>query len=219
MTTPTRIPPGVNPKAAALLARAYALSSPAESRALYRDWAESYDNTMLQGLNYQSPVLVASLLAEQLTDRLTPVLDIGCGTGLAGQELAAHGFRHIDGLDVSPEMMQVAARRGAYRQFLSGDLNAPLAIADASYGGMTCCGTFTHGHVDANCLDELFRILRPGALFAFTVKLEVWVPLGFQKKLAALVHSGQITQTSFRHDRHYSTSTEADGVFCVYQRR
>ena len=63
-----------------------------------------------------------------------------------------------------------------------------------SYGGATCCGTFTHGHVGANCLDELFRVLKPGAPFAFTVKLEVFESMGFKGKLAALMQSGRIKE-------------------------
>jgi predicted TPR repeat methyltransferase len=216
MTTPKTIPTGVSPEAAKLLERAYALDSDEKSRALYRDWAETYDETMLKGLNYLSPGKVADLLAAHLPDRTVVVLDVGCGTGLAGQGLAGHGFTTIDGLDVSPEMMQVAARRGVYRNFIAADLNLPLAMASDSYDGASCSGTFTHGHVAANCLDELFRVLRPGAPFAFTVRLEVWESLGFRDKLAALVDSGRIVQRAFAHDRHYDTSASPDGVFCVY---
>ena len=40
-----------------LLARAYALSTkdPEETLKLYADWAETYDQTMLDGLAYRSP--------------------------------------------------------------------------------------------------------------------------------------------------------------------
>ena len=218
MSSAKIIPPGVSPEAAELLERAYALDSDEKSRALYRDWAQTYDETMLQGLHYQSPQTVARLLAAHLPDRQAAVLDIGCGTGLLGQGLAEHGFGTIDGLDVSPEMMQVAQRRGVYRRFIEADLNLPLAIPDASYGGASCCGTFTHGHVGAGCLDELFRVLRSGAPFAFTVKLEVFDSLGFKDKLAALGQQGTIRMLSFAHDRHYATSDQPDGVFCVYAR-
>ncbi len=218
MSSAKIIPPGVSPEAAELLERAYALDSDEKSRALYRDWAQTYDETMLQGLHYQSPQTVARLLAAHLPDRQAAVLDIGCGTGLLGQGLAEHGFGTIDGLDVSPEMMQVAQRRGVYRRFIEADLNLPLAIPDASYGGASCCGTFTHGHVGAGCLDELFRVLRSGAPFAFTVKLEVFDSLGFKDKLAALEQQGTIRMLSFAHDRHYATSDQPDGVFCVYAR-
>ena len=218
MSQPKVMPPGVSPEAAKLLERAYALDSDEKSRALYRDWAETYDETMLKGLNYLSPGKVADLLAAHLPDCGAAVLDVGCGTGLAGQGLAGHGFTTLDGLDVSPEMMQVAARRGIYRNLIESDLNLPLSIADDSYGGASCSGTFTHGHVDARCLDELFRVLKPGAPFAFTVKLEVWEPLGFKDKLAALMDCGRIVELAFKHDRHYDTSAQSDGVFCVYAR-
>lgn len=218
MSSTRVIPPGVSPEAARLLERAYALDGDAASRALYRDWAETYDDTMLRGLQYQSPDTVAQLLADHLADRQALVLDIGCGTGLLGQALAVHGFGQIDGLDVSPEMMQVARRRGVYRELIAADLNRPLPLADAQYGAMSCCGTFTHGHVGAGCLDELFRVLRPGAPFAFTVKREVFASLGFEARLAALAQQGRIRQVYFAHDRHYATSAQPDGVFCVYAR-
>lgn len=213
-----KIPANVSPEAAALLERAYAIEGEAQSRALYRDWAETYDETMLQGLGYRSPATVARLLGEHLADRQAPVVDIGCGTGLAGHKLAGLGFTTIDGLDLSPEMMQVAARRNVYRNFVAADLNRPLPMADAVYGGASCSGTFTHGHVDAACLDEVFRVLQPGAPFAFTVKLEVWEPLGFKDKLAQLQQAGRIAETVLLHDRHYDNSTVPDGVFCVYRR-
>jgi len=218
VTNPRIIPANVSPEAAALLERAYAIDSDEASRALYRDWAESYDATMLGGLRYRSPALVAALLADHLPDRTAQLLDVGCGTGLAGQFLAELGFSVIDGLDISPEMMQVARRRGIYRHFVAADLNHPLDMPDAHYDGATCSGTFTHGHVDARCLDELFRILRPGAPFAFTVKREVWEPLGFQRALARLVAGGRITEAANRLDKHYDSSEQPDGVFCVYRR-
>ncbi len=218
MTNPRIIPANVSPEAAALLERAYAIDSDEASRALYRDWAETYDATMLGGLRYRSPALVAALLADHLPDRTAQLLDVGCGTGLAGQFLAELGFSVIDGLDISPEMMQVARRRGIYRHFVAADLNHPLDMPDAHYDGATCSGTFTHGHVDARCLDELFRILRPGAPFAFTVKREVWEPLGFQRALARLVAGGRITEAANRLDKHYDSSEQPDGVFCVYRR-
>ena len=212
------IPANVSAQAAALLERAYALDGDAASRALYRDWAETYDDTMLQGLGYRSPAVVARLLGEHLADRQALVLDIGCGTGLAGHKLGELGFVAIDGLDLSPEMMQVAARRNVYRNFITADLNRPLPMRDGSYAGASCSGTFTHGHVDARCLDEVFRILQRGAPFSFTVKLEVWEPLGFKAMLAQLQADGRIAEVVTTHDRHYESSQLPDGVFCVYRR-
>ncbi len=214
--------PELDANARALLARAYGLQSQADSQALYRDWATTYDQTMLDGLQYQSPKLVAHMLAQampQTTARVQDaVLDVGCGTGLAGEALAALGFAVVDGLDISPEMMAVAMARGAYRQCLQADLLAALPLADAEYAAAVCCGTFTTGHVGAACLDEVFRVLRPGAPFAFTVKTSEWERLGFQAALQRLQAAGVVQADSIAPGRLYANSPEPDGMFCLLRR-
>ena len=201
-----------------LLRRAYGLRSDAESLALYRDWATSYDRTMLDGLQYQSPRLVAERLAAWMPGRDGAVLDIGCGTGLAGRELAARGFTVIDGVDISPDMMAVAREHGGYRYLVCADLNARLPLADSAYQGAICCGTFTSGHVRAHCLYEIMRVLAPSAPFAFTVKLEVWESFGFKDKLAHLQASGVLAIVALEPGCLYANSPESDGMFCSVQR-
>jgi len=201
-----------------LLRRAYGLSSDEESQALYRDWARTYDETMLEGLHYQSPNLVADRLAALMPGLDIPVLDIGCGTGLAGRELSARSFTVIDGIDISPEMMAVAHEKGGYRDLICADLNARLPLADGAYQGAICCGTFTSGHVRASCLDEIIRILAAGAPFAFTVKLEVWESFGFRGKLAQLEKAGLLAIVALEPGCLYADSPEADGMFCSVRR-
>ena len=201
-----------------LLRRAYGLSSGEESQALYRDWAKTYDKTMLQGLHYQSPRLLAERLSALLPARDGAVLDIGCGTGLAGRELAARGFTVIDGIDISPEMMAVAREQDGYRDLVCADLNARLPLADGAYQGAICCGTFTSGHVRAHCLDEIVRVLAAVAPFAFTVKLEVWESFGFKDKLAQLEIAGAIAVVALDPGCLYADSPEADGMFCSVRR-
>jgi predicted TPR repeat methyltransferase len=66
--------------------------------------------------------MLAQAMPESAARAQAAVLDVGCGTGLAGEALAALGFAVVDGLDISPEMMAVAMARGAYRQCLQADL-------------------------------------------------------------------------------------------------
>jgi predicted TPR repeat methyltransferase len=210
--------PLLDSDAQALLARAYALRSDEESRALYRDWAKTYDQTMVDGLQYRSPMVVVDLLRPHLVSSQASVLDIGCGTGLAGRALAAHGYTVIEGLDLSPEMAQVAADSGVYRAFVMADLNAPLPVPDATFDAAMCCGTFTTGHVSAACLPEVLRILCPGAPFAFSVKLSEWDALGFGSTIAALQASGALRVGSITPDRLYANSPEPDGMMCLVWR-
>lgn len=210
------IPPCVGPEAASLLERAYALRSPEESLALYQDWARSYDATMLDGLSYVSPALLSDLLARSLADRRALTLDVGCGTGLAGLEMARRGYSRLHGLDVSPDMRAAAEARGIYASLLDADLGKPLPFPDASYDAILCTGTFTHGHVGAGCLAELARVLRPGGLLACTVHRDVWSAMGFDSAFDALEREGRLRRVLAQPGIYYATSTAPDGYFLIH---
>ncbi len=135
------------------------------------------------------------------------VLDVGCGTGLVAEELAA---RPVDGLDISAEMLGVAAEKGVYGRLIEGDLTARLAIADNSYAGLISAGTFTHGHVGPEALDELVRIAASGALFVFGVNAEVFRELDFGARLSALESAGRISQVELVEGRIYDDAARHD---------
>ncbi|MCB1423381.1 MAG: class I SAM-dependent methyltransferase [Nitratireductor sp.] len=203
----------------ALLERAYSLGNDEEARALYRDWAQSYDETMLEGLGYCTPRVTAALLARHVEDKTQPVLDVGSGTGLAGVELAGHGFTVLDALDYSPEMLAVAASRGVYRATIEADLNEPLDLPDGTYSAMICTGTFTHAHVGAGCLPELFRVLQPGGIFACTVHKDVWQEAGFAAESQKLAAAGILETVSHEAGTYYTASTDPEGWYIVWQKR
>jgi predicted TPR repeat methyltransferase len=210
--------PETSEEAARLLRKAYSLSSQEETRSLYRQWAQTYDHTMLVELGYLTPARTARLLAEHLADKNPVILDVGSGTGLAGVELAGLGFATIDALDYSPEMLAVADHRNVYRACIEADLNKPLAMTDHAYDALICTGTFTHAHVGAACLDELFRIMKPGGVFACTVHKDVWQPSGFATITAALEKAGTLKTLHRQMGTYYTKSTEPEGWYIVWQK-
>ena len=62
-------------------------------------------------LGYLLPFLIAAWVARYVPVGEGPLLDAGCGTGLSGPSLKALGYDDIAGLDLSPEMLSVAARQ------------------------------------------------------------------------------------------------------------
>ncbi len=167
---------------------AYALKTPEDSKKLYRDWAASYDQTFAEAMDFLMPGHVARLFQERRG--AGPVLDVGAGTGLVAAALKAHGLEEVDGLDISPEMLEVARSKGLYRKTIVADLTRRLPLSDACYHGVTSSGTFTHGHVGPEALDELLRVAAPSALFVLTVKTEHYTDKGFDRKFDSI--SGQI---------------------------
>ncbi|QFT58069.1 biotin biosynthesis protein BioC [Sulfitobacter sp. THAF37] len=167
------------------LDKAYALQTPDDNRKLYADWAASYDSGFAADMDYQLPRLVALVLAE-IYQGAGPVLDLGAGTGLVADHMLMRGTFDIDALDISPQMLETAAAKGHYRQTIAADLTKPLDIADATYDAVVSAGTFTHGHVGPDALDEVIRIARPGALFVLTINAEHFEARGFAAKFRAL---------------------------------
>ena len=171
------------------LESAYALRTEEDTKRLYRNWAESYDQDFVAGAAYRHPEIVARRY--RALGGLWPCLDVGCGTGAVAAHMGPKAL--IDGLDLSPEMLAVARRKRLYRALIEANLKEPLPLDDAAYAGLVSSGTFTHGHVGAEALPELIRILRPGGLAVFTVKSDLWEGLGFADALRALEQDGRIS--------------------------
>jgi SAM-dependent methyltransferase len=203
---------------AMLLKRAYGLETSDEARALYRDWASTYDAHLENGLLYRAPQRIAETLAEVVEDSAALILDVGCGTGLVGDYLDHLGFHMIDGLDFSPEMLMVAGEKSVYRTLIEADLEKPLEIADGVYDAAICCGTFTHGHVGPKALAEICRTLKRGTPFACTIHTHLWEEAGFAAEVSSLERQGIASLESVR-DESYFDGAPAEGKFCVLRRQ
>lgn len=176
------------------LDEAYEIDGPDDARRMYGDWAATYDESFGEAWGYIAPREIATILQAEL-DPAGAVLDIGAGTGLVAEHL--RGLT-VDALDITPEMLEIARGKGLYRALMQGDLTKPLAIVDGSYDAVVSCGTFTHGHVGPECLPELLRITRPGAVFVCGTIAPVLDRAGFGSALALLVAQGKITPVAFR---------------------
>ena len=174
-----------------LLDRAYSLKA-GEAKPLYRDWAGSYDADLVESLGYVGPVNVAEITANYCENKSARILDVGCGTGLVAHRLAELGYEQIDGLDFSPEMLEVAREKDIYESLISADLNKQLSIDSNSYDVIVSCGTFTHSHVGPSAFDELIRVSRSGGIFCLSINAAIYESSGFSDKLRDLENSNQI---------------------------
>ena len=202
-------------KADDLLARAYALTGidEAETKALYRDWAATYDDTMLEGLGYQSPAKVSALLARQNPRLDASILDIGCGTGLLAEHLRALGFANIDGLDFSADMLAEAQRLKRINNAYNRDLNQPLPAPDQPYDYLVSTGTFTHGHVNALCLPELMNWLVDGGMLIATVHQDVWSQGLFDQTIERMQRDGFLKSADMEKGTLFTTDQESTGWY------
>lgn len=134
---------------------------------VYEDWASGYEATMLNDYGYVAPRIAAGVFETLYANRDTPILDLGCGTGLVGVELASRRYRHIDGLDISRNMLGEAREKAVYRDLIEGDMTGPLDLGGRRYGAAVGVGCFGNGHVGPAHLEEMIRTVEPGGALVF----------------------------------------------------
>ena len=162
-------------KARQKLLRARAITGARQARSVYAQWADTYDQDVFATLGVTGSSSIASLLHSHVADApSTRVLDAGCGTGAVAEQLISLGFRVIDGIDLSPEMLDVARGKNLYRELVEADLNKQFKPPDSPYPAIISAGTFTTGHVGAVGFRNLFHHLEPGGLMACVVAIPVW---------------------------------------------
>ena len=111
-------------------------SAPAELvERLYAGMAATFDEHLVNRLGYQIPSKLADAIKpwaekfESLRSRKPFVVDLGCGTGLFGEQIRSTAGRLI-GVDLSAPMLEAARARGSYDELVASDLVAYLKTAD-----------------------------------------------------------------------------------------
>ena len=180
---------------------------------VYKEWATRYDFDNDNELGTVSQPKSVQLLLSQVKDKATKIIDIGCGTGLVGKYLQAHGFNNFDGLDISDDMLQIASQRG-YQKLYSGSLNKELPIPANSYDCVMCVGLFTHGHVASRGFNELCRIVRSGGYLCFTINEGVYQKYGFEETIKDFEVNNKWHVVSLYKD-DYMKFENVKGYYCL----
>ena len=193
---------------------AYAVETPDDNRRLYAAWAATYDAEFLDAEGYVYHRIVARAFVDH--GGTGPVLDVGCGTGAVGEVLAKLGVEPIDGVDISPEMLEQAVTKRigdqpVYRRLVTGDLLAGTDLADDAYAGVVSAGTFTHGHVGPAALGEVLRVGAPGCRFTIGVNAEHYQQRAFADAFARLEGDGDIDELTRRDVAIYEGNASAHG--------
>lgn len=185
---------------------AYALKTPEDSKRLYADWADTYDQDFAATSDYILHQHVARHFAA--AGGTGPVLDVGAGTGLLAEALTPLIETEIDATDISAEMLEQARGKNVYRHLFTGDLTRALPVPDGAYNGVTSSGTFTNGHVGPEAFDELLRITAQGGLIALSINTQHFEAAGFAAKLDSI--SAQITDLCLHEVRIYGNAATDD---------
>jgi predicted TPR repeat methyltransferase len=146
-------------------------------RRLFDQHAPRFDESLLQRLDYCGPRLLfeavmAAARAGGRPARFKSMLDLGCGTGLAGAAFRAEAD-HLSGIDLSSAMIEAARRKAIYDRLETGELVeflAAEAVAQRRYDLVVAADVFVYMPDLAIVAAAAGRVLAPAGLFAFTVE-------------------------------------------------
>jgi predicted TPR repeat methyltransferase len=172
----------------------HTVSSPDDCRAIYDEWAKTYDiDVRHAGVDYVGPTMTAHAVVAADGNITGAILDAGCGTGLVGVALSQAGAKNIDGIDISPGMLEVARKTGVYNDLSIVDMSKVIEKQDQSYDVITCVGIFTEGHVGpVPALQELVRVVKKDGLVVSTAVDDVWVSGGYEAEVLRLGAVGAV---------------------------
>lgn len=156
--------------AAAEAMKSASRSDPGYVRHLFDQFSADYDTRMIGQLGYAAPQILLGLAQMVMPGQASlAILDLGCGTGLAGGAFKPLAAR-LDGVDLSPAMIDKARARGIYDNLVVADLESALAAPGPAYDLILAADTLVYLGDLAAVFHAAFTRLAPGGFFLFTVE-------------------------------------------------
>ncbi len=131
-------------------------------------FADVFDRQLVDVLQYRVPIKLTRMVAAR-EKRIGRALDLGCGTGLAGSELADLGGALV-GVDLSPAMLAKAAERGVYDRLVETDLVSFLEETPERFDLLFAADSLIYLGELGGFFRAAARASAPGALLAFNVE-------------------------------------------------
>jgi predicted TPR repeat methyltransferase len=149
-------------------------------RRLFDQYAGRYDTALTEHLHYRGPALLrdaveAAMRTAKRPMRFGTMLDLGCGTGLAGAVFRPF-VDWLVGVDLSPAMVAQAAAKGLYDRLATADLAGFVAEESANGGQyhlVTAADVFVYINDLVPIVAATAGVLAPDGVLAFTVETHI----------------------------------------------
>jgi SAM-dependent methyltransferase len=126
----------------------------------YREWVPSYEATVEDEMD----LVLLEALESVPWSTVERAADLGCGTGRTGAWMRARGIARLDGIDFTPEMLEIARARGTYDRLGLTDV-AATGLEGGVYDLVTACLVDEHLRDLRPLYREGSRLLRPDGIF------------------------------------------------------
>jgi SAM-dependent methyltransferase len=123
----------------------------------YREWLPGYQATVEDEMD----LALLAVLESVPWAAIDRAADLGCGTGRTDAWLRRRGVAHLDGVDLTPEMLAVSRQRGLYEGLHEADVRH-TGLPGGGYDLVTTCLVDEHLPDLRPLYQEVNRLLREG---------------------------------------------------------
>ena len=138
---------------------------------LFDSYSKDFEEHLVESLSYESPGLLyeAFMRVNKGDRRFKSAIDLGCGTGLAGVAFKSI-IECLDGVDLSPEMLKQAGKKGIYRNLDAADIVEYLNAGKNKYELFIAADVLIYIGNIFPVFEAVKHSASRGAYFVFTVE-------------------------------------------------
>lgn len=123
---------------------------------LFDNYAENFETSLVGDLKYEFPKTIMKIVQEATGQTaLGSVVDLGCGTGLAGVEVEPFCTR-LEGIDLSSSMLKIAEQKHIYQRLIHQDITHYLKTTKLNFDYFIAADVFLY----LGDLTEVFQLIK-----------------------------------------------------------
>lgn len=175
--------------------------------AVFDNYAEDFEQSLLEQLAYQTPKTLwqrYSTLFPQ--DQRDICLDLGCGTGLIGEEFSS-SCRQLIGVDISQKMLTIAEEKDIYDDLIKSDIVKYLNNSQHSPDLLIAADVFTYLGDLTVVFKRCFHAAKQKGLFLFSVEDSASNSFELKKRVVLVIHQIISESSVAKQDGPFSTNT------------
>jgi predicted TPR repeat methyltransferase len=123
---------------------------------LFDNYAINFEHSLVDKLEYKIPnKIIEMIVAKNSNIQLGSVLDLGCGTGLIGDEIKKY-CSNLEGVDLSKSMLEKARAKNIYDKLQHKDIVEYLSIENLDFNYFISSDVFIY----VGELSEIFKLIK-----------------------------------------------------------
>ncbi|HIQ36459.1 MAG TPA: tetratricopeptide repeat protein [Desulfocapsa sulfexigens] len=137
---------------------------------VFDNYADDFEHSLVENLQYKTPMALYDLYCDYYHGvALTTCLDLGCGTGLAGEHFK-HCCSELIGVDISQKMLDVAREKNLYNELVKNDIISFLQTKEHKYDLIVAADVFTYMGDLENVFKECCTVSKASGILLFSVE-------------------------------------------------